>query len=330
MVKKKQKALKKKAFQKKALKITGMVLFVLFVTAALVVNAFLLKKISGLKQELEQAREAQAVLQSQISELSETSAESDRKPETEENGETTGKEPAGEETTGEETTGETESKASWKIDTAKAGSLVSKTQLANVKTADCFKSYAIKGEVLKRINGKSYVENPDISLSQLRYLKVLHYNFSHKVQVGELIVNAELAEDYLEIFEELYENEYEIQSMYLIDDFWTGEGQSSDHDSMQANNTSAFCYRTITGGGSLSNHALGRAIDINPQQNPYVTYANGTPTWYNDNADDYIDRNKKQDHMISHEDICYQIFTAHGFTWGGDWDDPKDYQHFEK
>ena len=151
MVKKKQKALKKKAFQKKALKITGMVLFVLFVTAALVVNVVLLKKVSGLKQELEQAREAQAVLQSQISELSETSAEPDRKPETEKT-ETTGKEPAGEETTGEETAGETESKVPWKIDTAKAGSLVSKMQLANVKTADCFKSYAIKGEVLKRIS----------------------------------------------------------------------------------------------------------------------------------------------------------------------------------
>lgn len=315
LVKKKQKALKKKAFQKKALKITGMVLFVFAVIAALVINSFLLKKVSQLKQELKQAREAQAVLQSQLSDMSETGAEPD-------------KEPAAKETW--ETTGETESKASWKLDTAKAGSLVSKTQLANVKPADCFKIYAIKDEVLKRINGQSYVENPDISLSQLRYLKVLHYNFSHKVQVGELIVNAALAEDYLEIFKELYENEYEIQSMYLIDDFWTGEGQSSDHDSMQANNTSAFCYRTITGGGALSNHALGRAIDINPQQNPYVAYANGTPTWYNDNADDYIDRKNKQDHMISHDDICYQIFTAHGFEWGGDWDDPKDYQHFEK
>ena len=118
--------------------------------------------------------------------------------------------------------------------------------------------------------------------------------------------------------------------MYLIDNYWTGDGASSDSASIEVNNTSAFCYRGVVGGSGLSNHALGRAIDINPQQNPYVTYKNGVAKWTHDNADDYIDRDTGLPHVITHDDLCYQLFKAHGFDWGGDWKTMKDYQHFDK
>lgn len=168
-------------------------------------------------------------------------------------------------------------------------------------------------EVYQRIYGRSYVDNPNIALGELRSLKLLHYNFDHEIQMGELIVNADLEEDCLEIFREFFEHEYEIQSMYLIDNYWTGDGETSDFTFIEANNTSAFCYREVTGGGRLSNHAFGRAIDINPQQNPYVSYSGGDPHWSHSNADDYIDRTTGYDHVITHEDLCYQIFMAHGF-----------------
>lgn len=184
--------------------------------------------------------------------------------------------------------------------------------------------------VYNRIYGKSYVDNPNVPLSDLRYLKLLHYNFNHEVQVGELIVNVAIAEDICTIFQTLFEHEYEIEKMYLIDEYWTGEGNSSDTASVDANNTSGFCYRTVTGGGGLSNHAYGKAIDINPQQNPYVSYSTGSPVWYHDNANDYIDRDTGYDHVITHDDLCFQLFTQFGFEWGGDWSNPKDYQHFEK
>lgn len=185
--------------------------------------------------------------------------------------------------------------------------------------------------VYQRIYEKSYVDNEDIGLDELCYLKVLHYNFAHEIQVGELVVNRALALDYQEIFLELFENEYEINSMFLIDNYWTGDGVSSDHASIEANNTSAFCYRRVVGGsGGLSNHALGRAIDINPQQNPYVTYKDGKAQWAHENADEYIDRDSGLPHVITHDDLCYQLFQAHGFDWGGDWKTVKDYQHFDK
>lgn len=184
--------------------------------------------------------------------------------------------------------------------------------------------------VYGRINGKSWQENDYISLSDLRYLKVLHYNFSGQIQVGELIVNKSIAEDVLSIFEELFSCGYQIQSMYLIDNYWTGDPDDSDTASIDANNTSAFCYRPITNGTKLSNHAYGLAIDINPQQNPYVSYSGGSPKWYHENANDYIARDTGLPHVITHGDAAFLIFQKYGFTWGGDWNNPKDYQHFER
>lgn len=193
------------------------------------------------------------------------------------------------------------------------------------------KSGIQKGDaVYQRIIGKSYRENPDVALADLNYLKVLHYNFDHKIQVGELIVNASISDEVLLIFKELFQNEYEIQSMYLIDNYWTGDGDSTDTASIDQNNTSAFNYREITGGGKLSNHAYGLAIDINPQQNPYVWLENGEKHWTHTNADRYIDRESNDPHVIQLNDLCYNTFTAHGFSWGGNWSNPIDYQHFEK
>lgn len=196
-----------------------------------------------------------------------------------------------------------------------------------------FKAYEItEGDaVYNRINGKSYYANDNIGLSDLRYIKLVHYNFDHNVQVGEIIVNAAIADDVINIFKELYDAQYEIQSMQLVDDFWTGDGDSSDSNSIDHNNTSAFCYRMVTGGGNLSNHAYGRAIDLNPQQNPYVWYnSSGQANWSHENANSYIDRACGDPHVIVQGDTCYNIFTKYGFSWGGLWSNPIDYQHFEK
>ena len=39
---------------------------------------------------------------------------------------------------------------------------------------------------------------------------------------------------------------------------------------MAADNTSAFNFRVVAGSGTLSQHAFGRAIDINPVENPWI------------------------------------------------------------
>ena len=212
------------------------------------------------------------------------------------------------------------------------GTVLDPAQLDFNRLDSYFMSWKIEeGDNLHaRIDGKSYRENPYVPLSSLRYLKMPHYNFEGQIQVGEMIVNKDIQEDVFSIFKELFRAKYQIQSMYLIDDYWTGNAEDSDTASIDANNTSAFCYREISGGGNLSNHAYGKAIDLNPQQNPYVSYSTGSPKWDHSNADDYIARDTGLPHVITHSDLAYRLFTERGFRWGGDWKNPKDYQHFDK
>ena len=214
----------------------------------------------------------------------------------------------------------------------KAGTVLDRDQIDTDNLSQYFTSEEIEegDSVYERIYGQSYVDNDNIDLSDLRYLKMLHVNFDGDYQVGEMIVNELVVSDVLDIFETLCAEGYEIYSMYLIDDFWAGDPDDSDWYSIEANNTSCFCYRTATGSGNLSKHALGRAIDINPQQNPYVTYdSDGDAHYSHDNASDYVYDRYDGDHMITTDDRAYELFINYGWTWGGNWSSPKDYQHFQ-
>ena len=213
----------------------------------------------------------------------------------------------------------------------RVGGAISDDEIINIDKY--FTSSEIKrgDAVFNRINGKSYRDNNDIALEDLRYLTIPYYNFEQQVMLGEMIVNVDIQEDVLNIFKELFNNKYEINSMKLIDDYWIlgTDGNKADNNSIEENNTSCFCYRQVTGGESISNHGYGRAIDINPQQNPYVENGENSHR----NADEYVNnRYVGEPHVIvaSDEDICYSIFTKYGFTWGGNWTNPIDYQHFEK
>lgn len=167
-----------------------------------------------------------------------------------------------------------------------------------------------------------------VSYEDLRYMNILYYDFNGDVQTGELICNKAIAEDLIEIFYELYENEYQIESVRLIDDY-----NGDDTASMEANNTSCFNYRPVEGTSSLSKHALGCAIDINPFYNPYVVFNKGkTGETYISPAGSeiYADRSQSFAYKIDENDLCYKLFKEHGFTWGGNWNSCKDYQHFQK
>lgn len=212
------------------------------------------------------------------------------------------------------------------------GDVISSDRIDRDNLSQYFTSRSIEegDSIYNRIYGQSYVDNDNIDLDELRYLKMLHINFDGNYQVGEMIVNEDVAGEVMEIFEILCAEGYEIYSMYLIDDFWAGDPDDSDWYSIDANNTSCFCYRTATGSGNLSKHALGKAIDINPQQNPYVTYdSDGDAHYSHDNASSYVYDRYDGEHMITTSDRAYDLFTDYGWTWGGSWSSPKDYQHFQ-
>ena len=222
------------------------------------------------------------------------------------------------------------------------------TSTPSVAAVDSFCYEELTDEVKARITGISYpiteeeadslavpavnmISDPaalQISYDDLRYLKVLYYDFDGNVQEGELICNAFIAEDLKEIFYELYCNQYPIESIRLIDDY-----NGDDTASMEANNTSCFNYRVVDGTTSLSKHALGCAIDINPFYNPYVVFdktGNGQDYISPKGSEIYADRSKDFAYKIDEQDLCYRLFKEHGFTWGGNWNSCKDYQHFQK
>lgn len=166
----------------------------------------------------------------------------------------------------------------------------------------------------------------EITYDDLSYIHIMHYNFDGEVTEGELICNKAIAQDLVEIFYELYKAEYQIEKIRLIDEYG-----GDDNLSMEDNNTSCFNYRVVEGSSKLSKHAYGLAIDINPFYNPYVRY-NDDGSLHIDpiGSEPYADRSAAFPYKIDSDDLCLKLFKEHGFTWGGDWNSMKDYQHFQK
>ena len=202
---------------------------------------------------------------------------------------------------------------------APAPVVLPKAEPVSVETV--FSAEPIPASVEARMRGVSYPDDAEIKLSDLRYLRLSYVDFNGDEQVGELVCNKAIAEDLVAIFRDLYEARYPIRSIRLIDDF-----RGDDEASMAADNTSCFNYRKKTGMRELSKHALGLAVDINPFENPYVRPSRVRPA----GASAYADRTKDFPHKIDKEDLCYKLFRARGFSWGGAWRSVQDYQHFEK
>lgn len=210
-----------------------------------------------------------------------------------------------------------------------AGTTVSAAELHGGCTDDFFVAEEISDEVFDRMWLKSWKADCPLERSDLRYLRMLHCNADGVPQRGEMVVNAAIADKVLSIFRSLYESGYRIGRMVLIDDY-----DADDEKSMEANNTSAFNFRYMTGSRSkISKHGLGLAVDINSLYNPYVK-RKSDGTWHIEPAAGVSyahDRDSRTDipYKIDHDDLAFRLFTEAGFKWGGDWKSLKDYQHFE-
>lgn len=165
-----------------------------------------------------------------------------------------------------------------------------------------------------------------ITADELRYVHIWHFDFNGSPVEGELICNEYIAQDLVEIFCALYRNEYQLESVRLIEEY-----DGDDIASMEANNSSCLNYREKTNGSGLSMHAYGLAVDINPYYNPYISYLeDGSENVLPAAAAAYADRSQRFPYKIDEEDLCCKLFLQHGFIWGGNWNSVKDYQHFQK
>ncbi|MCU9816592.1 MULTISPECIES: M15 family metallopeptidase [Paraclostridium] len=184
-----------------------------------------------------------------------------------------------------------------------------------------FEVQKIPDNIYEKMIGNSIPDKDFVDKNSLDYLKITYYGFDNKPHIGDMVVSKEVSKEVIEIFKELYENKYPIEKISLIDNYG-----ADDELSMSANNTSSFCYRVVDGSKVLSNHSKGLAIDINPLINPMVKNGDVSPR----KGQDYIERNENVKGMITKGDACYNAFTKRGWTWGGEWSNLKDYQHFEK
>ncbi len=192
------------------------------------------------------------------------------------------------------------------------------------KLDTCWTSSLIPDSIFLRMKGKSYGASCTIPRSELRYLKLSYKDKLGKTQSGEMVCNKAIASDIIDIFRQLWLADYRIECMRLIDDF-----DAVDEKSMQANNTSCFNFRKVSGSNTISKHGKGMAVDVNPLYNPCVRSSRVEPKTGKKWAYRRSTRNDIP-MKIDHNDLCYRLFKAHGFKWGGDWRSLKDYQHFEK
>lgn len=181
----------------------------------------------------------------------------------------------------------------------------------------------ISDKLFERMYGKTYKDDCTTPREDLRYVRVLHANIDGEILTGEIVVNAAIADEICGIFRELFDARYPIERMRLADDY-----NADDIASMEDNNTSGFSWRPIEGTNRPSKHGLGMAVDINTFYNPYYSYSDGyvSPAA----SGEYLNRWQDFPYKIEEGDLCHRLFMEHGYTWGGYWMDPKDYQHFEK
>ena len=188
-----------------------------------------------------------------------------------------------------------------------------------------FKISKINDKIFERIKGKTFKNDCTLPRDDLRYLNLLHKDLNGKTLKGEMICNKYIAKDLITIFKKLYQSNYPIEKIRLMDEY-----EADDEKGMKDNNSSCFNFRFISHTNKISKHGLGLAVDINTLYNPYHKIVEGKEVIEPSTGKPYLDRKKDFPYKIDENDLCYKLFTESGFIWGGNcWDDRKDYQHFE-
>lgn len=176
----------------------------------------------------------------------------------------------------------------------------------------------IPPDVLAR---SSWVAECPVAVDELRYLTMTHVGFDGEFHIGEMIVNATVAEDVVEVFRKLFEARFPIEQMRVITAEEIDAPPTGDW-----NDTTSFVCRPAVGSTSWSQHAYGLAIDVNPFHNPYLKDDLVLPEL----ASSYVERDDVKPGMIVEGDVVTEAFDEMGWGWGGRWKTLKDWMHFSQ
>jgi hypothetical protein len=170
--------------------------------------------------------------------------------------------------------------------------------------------------------GTSWKPGCPVPLTDLRVITMTHWDFQGAVRVGELMVHERYATAMTGVFAKLFDARYAIERMELANGY-----MGNDPPLAQRNNTVGFNCRAPVGGGRhrWSEHSYGWAVDINPDQNPYVSRSGRIEPLH---GRPYVDRSLGEPGMLDRDHLVVRAFRAIGWRWGGDWSGTKDYMHF--
>jgi hypothetical protein len=170
------------------------------------------------------------------------------------------------------------------------------------------------------MTGRSWHHGCPVGLDDLRLVRARHWGFDERVHTGRLVVASDVARSVLRVLRRLYAAHFPIRRMVPVDAYG-----ASDFRSIEADNTSAFNCRFVDGTTRWSEHSYGRAIDLNPIENPYVTAAGTTS---HRASRPYLRRAPYRPGMAVEGGVVVRAFEAIGWGWGGRWSGARDYQHF--
>jgi hypothetical protein len=170
------------------------------------------------------------------------------------------------------------------------------------------------------MTGVSWRAGCPVPLRDLRLVTAMHWGFDGRARTGRIVVHRDVAPDVVEVLRRLHAARFPIRRMVPVDAYG-----GSDFRSIEADNTSAFNCRYVDGTTRWSEHAYGRAIDLNPIENPYVT-SSGTTS--HPASRPYLRRTPYRPGMAVEGGVVLRAFAAAGWSWGGYWSGAKDYQHF--
>lgn len=163
-------------------------------------------------------------------------------------------------------------------------------------------------------------ECPIVRRSQLRTVSINHFDFQGNVRRGTVVVNTDVAESMVRILTRLFDAKFPIRRMSPVESF-AGDANKS----LRADNTSAYnCRRAdqINAPFSESPHANGRAIDINPRENPWMDLR--CRCWFPSAKEQARD---DEPGKIYKRGLVWRTFRAEGWIWQDI--DVADYMHFD-
>lgn len=170
---------------------------------------------------------------------------------------------------------------------------------------------------------------PPHILRQQCLLTVHYYGFDGEFHRGQIVVHEDVTTDVHDFFALALSMKFPFGGVvplahhaYLWD---------RDKTVLKGNLTYGFNYRTINGTERLSQHAHGRAVDINPLQNPCITkHGSEIRSWPDVEYDKAVPGTLYAKHPL------VMFMESRGWTWCGhpftrpEGTKVRDYMHFEK